>query len=190
MKIKNQFTLIHRVLHWSAALLMLILFTTGFLRMYWMSKKTIINAVGTGMRSQNIYPEKEQLIAIAKTIQEPMWQWHEYAAYIIFFAFLTRVVYMIIEGIKFPNPFVKDQSAKERSQGLIYIVFYLFVSISIITGFYLKWIDGDWKEPMETIHKWAIYWFPIFILLHFTGILIGELTNKKGIVSRMIRGDR
>ena len=190
MKNKNQFTVIHRILHWSVAILMVTLFTTGFLRMYWMNKKTIINAVETGTRSQNTYLEKEQLITIVKTIQEPMWQWHEYAAYIMVFAFLTRVIYMIVKGIKFPNPFMKNQSVKVRSQGLIYMMFYLFISVSIITGFYLKWIDGDWKEPMETIHKWAIYWFPIFILSHFIGILIGDLTNKKGIVSRMIGGDK
>lgn len=190
MKTKNQFTAIHRVIHWLVALLMLILFFTGFLRMYWMNKKTIISAVEVGTQSQQIPVEKAQLITIVKTIQEPMWQWHEFAAYVMCFAFLTRVVYMIVKGIKFPNPFIKQQSAKERFQGFIYVAFYLFISLSIITGFYLKWIDGDWKGPMEIIHKWAIYWFPIFIFLHFLGILIGELTNKKGIVSRMIGGDK
>lgn len=47
---KNQFTATHRILHWSVALLMSVLFITGFLRMYWMSKKTIINTVQTGMQ--------------------------------------------------------------------------------------------------------------------------------------------
>ena len=51
---KNQFTVIHRILHWSVALLMSILFITGFLRMYWMSKKTIIDTVETEMQSHNI----------------------------------------------------------------------------------------------------------------------------------------
>ena len=97
---------------------------------------------------------------------------------------------MIVKGIKFPNPFLKNQSTKERLQGFTYLLFYLFIAVSIITGFYLKWIDGDWKEPMEAVHKWAIYWFPIFILLHFSGILLGELTDKKGIASKMIGGDR
>jgi len=97
---------------------------------------------------------------------------------------------MIVKGIKFPNPFLKNQSAKERLQGFTYLLFYLFVTVSIVTGFYLKWIEDEWKEQMETVHKWAIYWFPIFILLHFAGILIGELTSKKGIVSKMIGGDQ
>ncbi|WP_206106107.1 cytochrome b/b6 domain-containing protein [Olivibacter sp. XZL3] len=73
MENKNQFTVIHRILHWSVALLMSILFITGFLRMYWMSKKTIIDTVETEMQSHNISLEKGQIIPIVKSIQKPMW---------------------------------------------------------------------------------------------------------------------
>ncbi len=69
---KNQFTATHRILHWSVALLMSVLFITGFLRMYWMSKKTIINTVQTGMQRHNISLEKEQIISMVKSIQKPM----------------------------------------------------------------------------------------------------------------------
>ena len=77
---------------------------------------------------------------------------------------------------------------KERLQGMADILFYLFIAISIITGFYMKWGDGTYEEPAEVVHKWAIYWFPIFILLHFVGIVIAEFSNKKGITSKMIGG--
>lgn len=132
---------------------------------------------------------KEQTMAIANDILNPMWQWHEYAAYIIVFFFLMRIAYMLLKGTRFPNPFIGKQSIKERLQGMTYILFYLFVAIAAITGFYLKWGDGDLKEPMETVHKLAIYWFPIFILVHIAGIVIAELTGKKGITSKMIGGD-
>ena len=61
--------------------------------------------------------------------------------------------------------------------------------VSSITGAYLKWWDGDLKDAMETIHKWAIYWFPIFIILHFGGIWLAEKVAQKGIASKMIGGD-
>ena len=125
MENKNQFTAIHRILHWSVALLMSILFITGFLRMYWMSKKTIIDTVETEMQSHNISLEKGQIIPIVKSIQKPMWEWHEYAAYIMFLAFLVRIIYMLVKGIKFPDPLKKSQSVKERMQGFIYVIFYL-----------------------------------------------------------------
>ena len=132
---------------------------------------------------------KEQTMAIANDILNPMWQWHEYAAYIIVFFFLMRIAYMLLKGTRFPNPFIGKQSIKERLQGMTYILFYLFVAIAAITGFYLTWGGGDLKEPMETVHKLAIYWFPIFILVHIAGIVIAELTGKKGITSKMIGGD-
>lgn len=192
MKTLQKFTVFHRLLHWIIATVMVILFVTGFLRMYWMSKKTIINAVETEIQKQNLdfSFDKTQITDIVKSIQKPMWEWHEYAAYIIFFVFFARIIYMFAKGIKFPNPFEKNQPAKERMQGFIYVLFYLFLISSIVTGAYLKWGNGgELKEQMEAIHKWAIYWFPVFILLHFGGIAIAELTSKKGITSRMIGGD-
>lgn len=187
-KNKNRFTVIHRVLHWSIAILMFVLFITGFLRMYWMNKNHIVSIIEN--KTQNTLLSEEQMASIATSIREPMWQWHEYAAYIMFFVFSARVAYMFIKRIESPDPFVKNRSIKERAQKAIYLMLYFLIAVSIITGFYLKWVDGDWKEPMETVHKWAIYWFPIYILLHFAGILIGELTDKKGITSKMIGGDQ
>ena len=183
---KKEFTVIHRILHWSLGLLMTVLFITGFLRMQWMGRKPIVAVIeqdAPGIMT------KEQTMAIANDILNPMWQWHEYAAYIIVFFFLMRIAYMLLKGTRFPNPFIGKQSIKERLQGMTYILFYLFVAIAAITGFYLTWGDGDLKEPMETVHKLAIYWFPIFILVHIAGIVIAELTGKKGITSKMIGGD-
>ena len=184
---QKHFTPLHRVLHWAASLTMTVLFITGFLRINWMGKRTVITAIEN--ETQNAHLEKAQMLSIAKRILEPMWEWHELAAYVMFAIFLVRIFYMIRKGIRFPNFFASKLSTKERFQGLIYIVFYLFTAISIITGFYLMWIDGEWKEAMETVHKLAVYWFPIFVLLHVAGIVIGEMTNKKGVVSKMIGGE-
>lgn len=187
---QKQFTGVHRILHWTIGLSMLVLFFTGFLRMYWMNKKTVINAIETKLSAQAISVDEKILRAIAKDILEPMWEWHELAAYIVFFVVTARFLYMLVKGIKFPNPFAKQPLFKERLQGMIYILFYLFVFVTALTGAYLKWGGGDWKEPLEMIHKWAIYWFPIFIVIHILGIVIAELTDKKGIVSKMISGNQ
>ncbi|WP_410219769.1 cytochrome b/b6 domain-containing protein [Pedobacter sp.] len=184
--IKKEFTVTHRILHWSLGLLMTVLFITGFLRMQWMGRKPIVAVIeqdAPGVMT------KEQTMAIVNDILSPMWQWHEYTAYIIVFVFLMRFAYILMKGTRFPNPFIGTQSIKARLQGMIYILFYWFIVIAAITGFYLKWGDGDLKKPMETVHKLAIYWFPIFILVHFAGIVIAELTFKKGITSKMIGGD-
>ena len=80
--------------------------------------------------------------------------------------------------------------SKERLQGFTYVYFYFFVFISAITGICIeKGLFPEWKQNIETVHKWRVYWFPIFVLLHLTGILIAELSTKKGITSKMIGGD-
>lgn len=186
MKTQQKFTGIHRVLHWVMALAMPVLFITGFLRMYWMNKNHIIGIIES---KTNVIP-KEQMTKIAVSIREPMWQWHEIFANIMIFAFIARILYMIVKGIRFPNPFQRNQGLKERFQGFIYVYFYLFVFISAFTGICIeKDLFSAYQDNIETVHKWGIYWFPIFIMLHLLGIVVAELTNKKGITSKMIGGE-
>lgn len=185
------YTVLHRILHWVFAGVMLVLFTTGFLRIYWMSKTVIADAVNKNVEIKNLNLDKQSLRTIVHSVQEPMFEWHVYAAYVITFAFIARVIYMIVKGIKFPNPFVKGVSGKDQFQGAIYIAFYFLIAIEIITGAILKFEIGteSLADLAETVHKFAVYWTPIFILLHFAGIAISENTNRKGITSKMIGGD-
>ena len=186
MEMPKKFTVFHRLLHWLMALAMPILFITGFLRINWMNKNKMVAII----ESKTSAIPKEQMVDIAKTIREPMWQWHEIFAYVMVFSFLARIIYMIVKGIRFPNPFKGNISLSERFQGFTYVYFYVFVFISAFTGASIK--NGffpDWKDGLETIHKWGLYWFPIFIVLHLAGIVIAEHSNKKGIASKMIGGD-
>ena len=185
MKTLNKFTALHRILHWTGALAMTVLLITGFLRMYWMNKNSITEIM---QRKTTAIPQKE-MTEIAVSIREPMWQWHEIFAYVMIATFIIRVIYMILKGIRFPNPFKRKQSLKERFQGFTYVYFYLFVCISALTGICIQ--NGffpAWKSGIEAVHKWGIYWFPIFILLHIAGIYLAETGSKKGITSKMIGG--
>ena len=185
------YTVLHRLLHWVFAIVILVSFTTGFLRIVWMSKAVISTAMNKNAAIQSLNLDKQSLRTIAHSIQDPMFQWHIYAAYVITFAFIVRVIYMIVKGIKFPNPFSKLSTTKEKLQGFIYLGFYFFVAIQIITGSVLKFEIGSesFADVAETVHKLAVYWLPIFVLLHFAGIAISENTNRKGIASKMIGGN-
>ena len=188
MQEKNKFTAIHRILHWTMALAMPIMFITGFLRMFWMNKNHMVSVIESKTTQAQL--SKETMTDIAKTIRAPMWEWHEIFAWVVIIAFLGRIIYMIAQGIRFPNPFGSNEPIKERIQGFLYIYFYVFVLISAITGTFIQYeILADFKDPIETIHKWGLYWFPIFIVLHLVGIAIAEMTTKKGITSKMIGGD-
>ncbi|WP_034690633.1 cytochrome b/b6 domain-containing protein [Kaistella palustris] len=187
----KKFTALHRLLHWISAFAILVLFTTGFLRIFWMSKASITAAVTKDPQIQNLNLNRDSLRTIAHSLQDPMFQWHIYAAYLITFAFVVRIIYMLMKGIEFPNPFSKNVTMNDRFQGMTYVLFYAFVALQIVTGGILKFDIGpdSLSGIAETTHKLAVYWAPLFILVHFAGIAISESINRKGISSKMIGGD-
>lgn len=185
MKIQGRFPATHRLLHWIMALAMTILFITGFLRMYWMGKE----AVAKALTSQGIEVSKDTAKAVYKVLREPMWDWHVIFAHVMIFAFIARIIYMLMKGIRFPNPLKRSQAFKERLQGLTYVYFYFFVFVQAVTGISIRQgFFPAWKEGIEAIHKLGVYWFPIFILLHIAGVVLAENSNQKGITSKMIGG--
>lgn len=184
----KKFTATHRLLHWSLALAFIVLFITGFLRMNWMGRAALTEAIGAGLTQNNVTISQEGMNAIARSIINPMFEWHVYAAYLLAVVYIIRMIYTLKRGIAFVSPFSKTALPKEKFQSGMYIIFYALLAIAIVTGFVLKWGAESMKETAEEVHKLAIYWAPAFILLHFTGIAIGELTNKKGITSSMING--
>ena len=153
-----------------------------------MNKNHIVAVIETKTSAAAI--SKEVMTDIAKTIRAPMWEWHEIFAVVMTVAFLARIIYMIAKGIRFPHPFKSQSSFKERFQGFIYLYFYVFVLISAVTGFSIEYnLLEKYEDTVEMIHKWGLYCFPIFIILHLVGIAVAEMTNKKGITSKMIGGD-
>lgn len=186
MQYEEKFTAAHRVLHWFTALSMTILFLTGFLRMYWMGKLAVADAIA----SQGIEVSKEQAKAVYKALREPMWEWHIIFAYVMIAVFVLRILYMLFNGPRFASPFRSQRPLKIRLQAFTYVYFYAFILISILTGISLRYsLFLEWKGSIEAVHKWGVYIFPIFITLHLMGIIIGESTDKKGVVSKMIGGD-
>ena len=101
----KKFTASHRLLHWIIALSMFVLFATGFLRMYWMGRKTISAAINNEVTAKGLQMPEESVRAIAKSIINPMFEWHINFAYILDFDYDLRIIYMLVKGIKFPNPF-------------------------------------------------------------------------------------
>ncbi|TGN29433.1 cytochrome b/b6 domain-containing protein [Empedobacter tilapiae] len=183
----KKFTLTHRLLHWTIGISMIMLFLTGFLRMEWMNKKNLSSLITNEVSKEGLNISDTTLKTIGRNSLEPMWQWHEIFAYIILALFIIRIVYMTIKGVRFPNPF-KVSSTQKKLQGFIYIVFYILILISTVTGFYLMWGNGTYKESMEALHKTGIYSFSIFFFIHILGIVFDETTKKSGIVSKMING--
>lgn len=178
----------HRFLHWALAFGIIAQLLTGFLHIFWMNKKTMAQIMGKAFGETSL--TKEQLIDAAKAIREPMWQWHMYVAYFVAVIFIFRLGYMFIKGVRFPKPFSKEIDTLERIQGFTYLCFYLFLAFSIFSGIIIKWGEkGDFRETVEAIHKFGLYFYSTFIILHLGGIYLEEKRKKDRIASKMFSGD-
>jgi len=119
-----------------------------------------------------------------------MWNWHLYIGYVLVGLFSIRFLLPMIGIIKFQNPLDKKLSLKLKFQRWSYILFYVCVVISLVTGLIIEFGSKSLKDPMEAIHKLGIYYLIAFILIHWAGVLVAEYTDQKGIISRIVSGTK
>jgi cytochrome b561 len=119
-----------------------------------------------------------------------MWDWHIYIGYVLVGLFSIRFILPAFGHMKIQNPFSKKLSTKVKFQKWTYIIFYLCVIVSLITGLIIELGPKEFKKPMEEIHVLGIYYLIAFIGIHLAGVLIAEFTNQKGIISRIVSGSK
>ena len=178
---------IFRVMHWAIAFCIIFLLITIFLRMNWMEKNHVAAIMDTNLRALDVTLSQEQLIKIAKQIRKPMWDWHVYIGYVLIGLYAIRLALPFFGEMKFANP-LKATTLKQKVQYWSYIIFYVFIGVSLVTGFFIENGPRDWKEPLESVHTLALYYLLPFIFIHFIGLFLAEKGESKGIVSRIIRG--
>jgi cytochrome b561 len=182
-KADNNFTQLHRWLHWAIAAVISLSFITGFLHEFWMNKHQMAAKIVKGVQIAQL--SHEHAIQLAESIRAPMWHWHVYAAYAMLFLFAARITYMLIKGIKFPHSFKDEMTVVDWLEWLSYALFYCFVGINIFTGFYLLWgRNNEWKALFEMIHKWAIYWFLFLFYCISRESSLQKFPAKKGLLQR------
>lgn len=188
MKTTN-YSRIYRIIHWTVAITFLLLLVTIFLRLTWMNKYHVAEIIQEYLKGTDQTLSQDQVIALAKKIRKPMWDWHIYLGYVLVGLFSIRTLVPLFGEMKFPNPFTKNLSLKSKFQKWTYIVFYFCVLISLITGLLIELGPKDWKKPLEEIHVLGVYYLVAFIVIHFAGVLMAEFTNDNGIISRIV-GDK
>lgn len=175
-------------MHWAIAFCMLALLLTIFLRLTWMNKNNVAEIIKNYLATTNQSLTDDQMILLAKKIRRPMWDWHIYLGYALVGLYSLRLALPFFGQMKFTNPFSAGFSAKQKFQYGVYVVFYVCVAISLITGLIIELGPKDLKGQMEEIHELSIYYLLGFIVLHLGGVIMAELTNEQGLVSRIISG--
>lgn len=117
-----------------------------------------------------------------------MWDWHIYLGYVLTGLYCIRLAVPFFGEMKFSSPFKVGLDLKTKFQFWVYLVFYACTAVSLITGLIIEFGPKEYKKPMEEIHELSLYYLLGFMILHFGGILIAELTSDKGLVSRIISG--
>lgn len=185
-----KYSKIYRIMHWAIAVSFLLLLITIFLRLTWMNKNNVAAIIQDYLSGTDQALSQDQLIVLAKKIRQPMWNWHIYIGYVLTGLFSLRFILPLFGHMKFQNPFVKNLSIKEKFQKWSYLIFYLCVVISLVTGLIIEFGPKELKVPMEEIHVLGIYYLVGFIVIHLAGVFVAEFTNQKGIISKIVSGSK
>jgi len=182
---KTSYTLTDRMLHWALAFAILFILLTVFLRLNWMEKNHVAGILIDKLSALDITISKDQAIKIAKQIRKPMFDWHIYVGYFAAGVFVLRMLFHIKNKKSF-----SPVTSREKFQLWVYRIFYALLGTTLITGLLIKFGPNSIHKLAEDIHKLTLYYMIAFLVLHFGGILLAELGSKKGIVSKMIGGEK
>mgnify|MGYP003591048027 FL=1 len=190
METRN-YSKVYRILHWLIAFSFILLLITIFLRKTWMEKNHVAEIIQAFLADKS-YPAlpEDDAILLAKKIRKPMWDWHIYLGYVLTGLYCIRLAVPFFGEMKFSSPFKAGLDMKTKFQFWVYLVFYVCTAVSLITGLIIEFGPKEYKKPMEEIHELSLYYLLGFMILHFGGVLIAELTSDKGLVSRIISGSK
>ena len=190
METRN-YSKVYRILHWLIAFSFILLLITIFLRKTWMEKNHVAEIIQAFLADKS-YPAlpEDDAILLAKKIRKPMWDWHVYLGYVLTGLYCIRLAVPFFGEMKFSSPFKAGLDMKTKFQFWVYLVFYVCTAVSLITGLIIEFGPKEYKKPMEEIHELSLYYLLGFMILHFGGVLIAELTSDKGLVSRIISGSK
>lgn len=186
----TKYSKVYRIIHWTIAISFLLLLITIFLRLTWMNKYNVAAIIQDYLSGTDQVLSQEQLIILAKKIRQPMWDWHIYIGYVLVGLFSIRFILPAFGHMKIQNPLDKNLTTKMKLQKWTYIIFYLCVIVSLVTGLIIELGPKELKKPTEEIHVLSIYYLIAFIGIHLTGVLIAEFTDQKGIISRIVSGSK
>jgi len=186
----RNYPLIYRIMHWAIAITMLLILFTIFLRLTWMNRDNMANIIKNYLSTTDKTLSEKEIMTLARQIRKPMWDWHIYLGYVMTGLYILRISLPFLGQMKYSNPLRKELSGKLKFQFWVYIVFYLCLATSLFTGLMIEFGPESLEKPMEEIHVLSIYYLVTFLILHIGGVLLAEFTSDKGILSRIVSGEK
>ena len=158
--------------------------------MGWMNKGSMGTIIQDNLAGKSIEINSDDAATIAKKVRRPMWETHIIAGYVMVGLFVVRIILTWVQGLGFANPLKIDVSQYDKFKSWVYIVFYLFLGAALFTGMMKELGPESTEHIMEEIHVLSLYFAIPFIVLHTFGVLIADAGKERGIISKIISGDK
>jgi len=177
-----------RVWHWLHALVVLGLLGTVFLRKTFLSWRTNSELLTDKLFDMDIEVTQLQAKVLAKAIRAPMWDWHIYLGYGLFFLLVYRVVLLVKEKRE-----KEELDFHKKMVKFLYVIIYGILAFMALSGIVIhfyevlglsKGLTHDIKELHELLYNAVL----IFVVLHLGGLVVAENRDEKGVISSMIHG--
>lgn len=146
--------------------------------------------------------------AFAHIISERIWQWHIYIGLGLAAFWLLRVglelrgpseMWYSARLLEVARRYRLAPAADKNEWGKVlfakstYAVFYLLLTLMVITGLMLTWADDvtvlhSLEHPVKEVHNVTMYFIIAFFGVHVVGVVWAELTKEHGLISRMVGG--
>ena len=186
----KRFTLASRLIHWAIAFTFLYILLTVLLRLGWMNKGHMGDIIQENLAKDGITLDKDAAGTLAKKVRKPMWSTHLIAGYVLIGLYFVRMIITYVQGQAFANPLKPGVSGYQKFKSWVYIVFYILLAGSLVTGILIEFGPKSIHQVSEEIHKLSLYYMIAFIAVHIVGVVIADGSKERGIISKIISGDR
>lgn len=194
-----------RIWHWLNVFVMTSLLLTVLLRKTLLSWKTNSVIISTKLEAAGHFISPGLAADIAKTIRNPLWDWHIVLGYALGALFVIRILIALFVEKKciFISVFksirnktiIQNETRHYYLVKAFYAIFHFMTLVMFVTGIILvlkndlgfdRGIIGALKE----VHEISMWFFIVFIIVHLLGVVISENGKDAGIVSDMITGGK
>ena len=186
---EKRFNLASRLIHWAIAFVFLYILLTVLLRMGWMNRGTVAALAGESLAKDGAAVTKDQVTNVGRAVRRPMWDTHIIAGYVLIGLYVIRMIINMVQGLGFDNPLKQGLSGYRKFKSWVYVIFYIFLFGSLLTGILIEFGPHSIHEVSEDIHKLSLYYMIAFIVLHLVGVIIADGGKERGIISKIISGD-
>ncbi|MDB5235095.1 MAG: hypothetical protein JWR44_2088 [Hymenobacter sp.] len=198
-----------RFWHWANALLISLQLLTILFQKVIVNSRSAVPEFQQAMSKDNVTITTQQGRAFAHIISERIWDWHVYFGYALVALWVLRAVLHftgpsnlrfsarvmeILRRYRLAPPADKSKAGKILFAKTTYVLFYVFITIMVITGLVLVYHDdvsffGKIEHTATEIHNVTMYLLMGFIVLHVVGVVWAEMKEDHGLISRMIGGE-